>query len=177
MLLAPRIDIQEADFDLGQSYRELQVALGDEVGAIASFSGLVRGASRSTAGGGRADDEVQALYLEHYPGMTQSSIQSIIERAAERWPLLGVHVVHRIGRLVPGSQIVLVLVAAGHRPAAFAACEFVMDCLKTDVVLWKREEYRDGSQWLHPAVTDKTRRSGWQEAGVGQALEADDTDQ
>lgn len=161
MLVVPRIDIQEADFDLGVCWNALQQALGDEVGAIAGFAGLVRGASRSTAGGGRAADQVEALYLEHYPGMTESSIESIIERAGKRWPLLGVHVVHRVGRLVPGAQIVMVLVASSHRAAAFAACEFVMDCLKTDVVLWKREEYGDGSAWLHPADTDKSRRADW----------------
>lgn len=161
MVVTPRIDIQEADFDLGRAWAQLQSALGSDVGAIAGFSGLVRGASRSTAGGGRADDEVEALYLEHYPGMTEASIESIVQRAAQRWPLLGVHVVHRVGRLVPGAQIVMVLVASSHRAAAFAACEFVMDYLKTDVVLWKREDYRDGSHWLHPADTDRTRRAGW----------------
>ena len=161
MLLPPQIDIQEDDFDLGRAWSKLQASLGDEVGAIAGFTGVVRGASRSTAGGGRAADEVEALHLEHYPGMTEASIANIIERAAQSWPLLGVHVLHRVGRLLPGAQIVMVLVASSHRPAAFAACEFIMDYLKTDVVLWKREDYRDGSQWLHPADSDKSRRAAW----------------
>lgn len=168
MLIDPIINVQEADFNLGESWNALQQAVGHGVGAIAGFSGLVRESTSTDAGGSRVDEPVKALILEHYPGMTESSMQNIVENAASRWDLLGVHVAHRVGRLVPGEQIVMVLVASNHRADAFAACEYIMDYLKTDAVLWKREDYlqsasADDSRWLHSADEDKSRRSNWQD--------------
>ena len=176
MQCEPIIEVTEADFDLGACWSALQRTVGLGVGAMAGFSGLVRSSTASDAGGSRIDEPVRALVLEHYPGMTESSMADIVREAANRWPLLGVHVIHRVGRLLPGEQIVMVLVAAGHRAAAFAACEYIMDYLKTDAVLWKREDYlADGDQsadgsadanastsrWLHSAAEDRARRSGW----------------
>lgn len=171
-MLPPIIEVSEADYNLGASWASLQRKVGLGVGAMAGFSGLVRETTATAAGGSRVDEPVKALILEHYPGMTESSMAAIVDTAAERWELLGVHVVHRVGRFVPGDQIVMVLVAAGHRAAAFAACEYIMDYLKTDAVLWKREDYVQNSEqpgtespstarWLHSAEEDKLRREGW----------------
>ncbi len=174
VLVKPIIEVSEADYDLGAAWTNLQSAVGLGVGAMAGFSGLVRSTTATDAGGSVVDEPVKALVLEHYPGMTEASMVAIVAKAAERWELLGVHVVHRVGRFVPGDQIVMVLVAAGHRAEAFAACEYIMDYLKTDAVLWKREDYlRDDKQavvasgesarWLHSADEDKARRAGWEE--------------
>ena len=147
---------------------------------MAGFTGLVRESTASDAGGSRVDEPVKALVLEHYPGMTEASMHKIVDQASERWQLLGVHVAHRVGQLAPGEQIVMVLVASAHRADAFAACEYIMDYLKTDAVLWKREDYlqtsgsaeqtsdetsdqKKNSRWLHSADEDKTRRSNWQD--------------
>ena len=168
------IEVSESDYDLGAAWTNLQKAVGTGVGAMAGFSGLVRSSTTTDAGGSRVDEPVKALVLEHYPGMTESSMAAIVAKATQRWELLGVHVVHRVGRFVPGEQIVMVLVAAGHRAAAFAACEYIMDYLKTDAVLWKREDYlrdeeqaalesQQGARWLHSAAEDKARRAGWAE--------------
>lgn len=179
--IQPIIEVTEADFDLGQAWTNLQRSVGHGVGAMAGFTGLVRESSASAAGGSRVDEPVKALVLEHYPGMTQASMAAIVAKASARWELLGAHVAHRVGRLLPGEQIVMVLVASGHRADAFAACEYIMDYLKTDAVLWKREDYlRDGgvsgeasaessgeasgeesARWLHSAAEDKARREGW----------------
>ncbi len=159
------IEVSTADYDLGAAWAQLQRSVGAGVGAIAGFSGLVRATTATDAGGSRVDEPVKALVLEHYPGMTESSMAAIVSKAEARWELLGVHVVHRVGRFLPGDQIVMVLVAAGHRSTAFAACEYIMDYLKTDAVLWKREEYLHedaaSARWLHSAAEDKTRRAGW----------------
>jgi len=172
VLVEPVIEVQEADFDLGKNWSALQSSVGKGVGAMAGFTGLVRESTATAAGGSRVDEPVKALVLEHYPGMTEASMRKIVDQARERWQLLGVHVAHRVGRLAPGEQIVMVLVASGHRADAFAACEYIMDYLKTDAVLWKREDYlhtsgtaeqTDDSRWLHSADEDKTRRSNWQE--------------
>jgi len=161
------IEVSTTDYDLGVAWANLQRSVGAGVGAIAGFSGLVRATTATDAGGSRVDEPVKALVLEHYPGMTESSMAAIVETAEARWELLGVHVVHRVGRFLPGEQIVMVLVAAGHRAAAFAACEYIMDYLKTDAVLWKREEYVHGSdaaaRWLHSAEEDKARRALWKQ--------------
>ncbi len=172
MLADPVIEVQEGDFDLGESWAALQRSVGKGVGAMAGFTGLVRESTASDAGGSRVDEPVKALVLEHYPGMTEASMRKIVDQASARWQLLGVHVAHRVGRLAPGEQIVMVLVASGHRADAFAACEYIMDYLKTDAVLWKREDYlhtsgtlekTGSSRWLHSADEDKARRSNWQD--------------
>jgi molybdopterin synthase catalytic subunit len=104
---------------------------------------------------------VATLTLEHYPGMTESSIDSILERAEQRWPLLEIQVIHRVGTLAPTDQIVLVAVASGHRDAAFAAAEFVMDYLKTDAVFWKKEQTEAGTHWVQSTEQDHQRAREW----------------
>ncbi len=149
LLLAPIIEVGEADFSLAESWSKLQAAVGNGVGAMAGFTGLVREVTTTGGGGSRIDEPVKALVLEHYPGMTENSILAIVSEAASRWDLLGVQVTHRVGRLLPGEQIVMVLVASSHRADAFAACEYIMDYLKTDAVFWKREDYLLGDAAAH----------------------------
>ncbi len=142
------VSVQEADFDQGA---EVAALTGDSAraGAVASFVGLVRGG------------EVSAMTLEHYPGMTEKSIEAIVAEARERWHLLGVRVIHRVGRLVPGDRIVLVAVVASHRGEAFAACEFVMDYLKTRAPFWKREETAAGAHWVDARESDDAAAARW----------------
>lgn len=143
------IRIQEDDFSVADEYLALRARLTGKVGAIATFVGLVRDQ--------HANSDVSSLTIEHYPGMTEQSIVTIVEAAAERWPLDDVVIVHRVGELAALEQIVFVQVASGHRAAAFAACEFLMDYLKTDAVLWKRE----GTRWLQATSEDKDRARAW----------------
>lgn len=147
-----RIDIQHADFEVGKEYATLRAGAGD-AGAVVFFSGCVRADSDS--------DPVTALELEHYPGMTEKSLQQIARQAAERWPLAGVRVVHRVGRLALGEQIVFVGVAARHRSAAFAAAEFIMDFLKTEAPFWKKEHRASGEQWVEARHSDREAVSRW----------------
>ncbi len=141
------------DFDVGAEWQAQRLRVGGAAGAVATFVGLVRDR--------HANDPVQVLELEHYPGMTESSIEAIVQQAGTRWPILDVVVVHRVGRMLAGDQIVLVQVASTHRPAAFAACEFLMDYLKTDAVFWKREERDSGVHWIESTPGDVERRKGW----------------
>ncbi len=154
------IRVQEQDFSVAAEYGAARERLGACAGAVASFVGLVRDL-RS----GAADEAVEALCLEHYPGMTERSIEAIVAEAAGRWPLLDVVVIHRVGRLEPAAQIVLVQAASAHRSAAFAACEFIMDYLKTEAVFWKREESRDGARWVEATAEDRHRVSDWNGGG------------
>lgn len=144
-----RVRVQIEDFDAGVEIAALQ-CLGD-VGAVASFVGCVR-----------ADGGVTALELEHYPGMTEASIDAIVAEAEARWPLLGVRVIHRVGRLPTGAQIVLVAVASAHRGAAFAACEFVMDYLKTRAPFWKKAFTAQESHWVEARASDDMAAARWQ---------------
>lgn len=141
------VRVQREDFDSGAEI----AALGQgctEVGAVASFVGLVR----DQAG----DKRLIAMTLEHYPGMAERQLQALVAQAQARWPLLGVTVIHRYGRLLPGDRIVLVAVASAHRRAAFEACEFLMDWLKTRAPFWKLEETATGEAWV-PAKDDDDR--------------------
>ena len=143
------IRVQTEDFDTGAEIAALGDAAND-TGAIATFSGMVR-----------PDGGLTALILEHYPQMTQREIAQIVDEAQSRWPLLGVTVIHRIGRLVPGDRIVLVAVAASHREAAFEACRFLMDYLKTRAPFWKQEE-RDGAlRWVEAKPSDDEAARRW----------------
>jgi molybdopterin synthase catalytic subunit len=142
------VSVREADFDAGVEAAALTAA-GADVGAVVSFVGLVRGG------------EVSAMTLEHYPGMTEKAIAAIVAEARERWHLLGVRVIHRVGRLLPGERIVFVAVAAGHRGEAFAACEFVMDYLKTRAPFWKREETAAGARWVDARESDAAAAQRW----------------
>jgi molybdopterin synthase catalytic subunit len=145
------ISIQEADFDVGAEITTL-TADSTDVGAVASFVGLVRGG------------EIQAMTLEHYPAMTEKALADIVDEAKRRWELLSVRVIHRVGRLLPGDRIVLVVVSSTHRQAAFAACEFIMDYLKTRAPFWKREETSAGSRWVDARESDDEALRRWNEA-------------
>ncbi|NCF45130.1 MAG: molybdenum cofactor biosynthesis protein MoaE [Proteobacteria bacterium] len=154
------IKVQYDDFELARHYDDLRAQCGEAVGAIASFVGLVRDHNLAAGDGGT----VATLSLEHYPGMTESSIEAIVVDAQQRWPLLGVTVVHRVGELQPMEQIVLVLVASAHRDAAFAAAEFVMDYLKTRAVFWKKEVSDQGERWIESTLVDQDRARTWNAA-------------
>lgn len=146
------VSVQADDFDVATLQRELLSSAHTE-GAIATFTGHVRAEND-----GRP---LAAMELEHYPGMTERSISDIVERASARWPLLSVTVVHRVGVLRPGDQIVWVGVASSHREAAFSACEFVMDFLKTGAPFWKREINEEGARWVDARASDDHRASRW----------------
>jgi len=152
------IRIVAADFDAGAELQSLYRRNEGNLGAVASFIGLVRDRL-----GVEDSKEVQSLHLEHYPGMTENSIEKIVRNASGRWPLEDVLVIHRVGRLEPRSQIVYVQVASSHRDAAFSAAEFIMDYLKTDAVLWKRENREGTDRWIEATESDRRRRAGWQE--------------
>lgn len=147
------VRVQEADFDLGAEMAAMRQRTGGAAGAITSFIGLVRD----------VDDSGSALTLEHYPGMTERSMGQVVAKATERWPLQDVLVVHRVGKLLPAEQIVLVLVASAHRAAAFAACEFLMDYLKTEAVLWKHQADAKGGHWIESTAQDSERRARWRD--------------
>ncbi len=147
------VRVSEADFDVGAELEALYARAGGAIGAVATFVGLVRD---------RHDGEaVETLHLEHYPGMTERSIEKIIREAGERWPLVDVLVVHRVGPLAASAQIVYVQVASSHRDAAFAGAEFIMDYLKTDAVFWKREAKADSDRWVESTDADRARREAW----------------
>ena len=148
------IRIQREDFDMAAEWAACRRRCGGAVGAIVAFGGLVRDRA--------SDGDVSGLYLEHYPGMTEASIERIIAQANSRWALLDVLVVHRVGELAAGDQIVLVLVAASHRPDAFAAAEYLMDYLKTEAVFWKKERRRQGDAWVCATASDRRRQANWQ---------------
>jgi molybdopterin synthase catalytic subunit len=153
----PRVVIQFEDFDLAETYAEVRALAGSQLGAVAIFVGLVRDRNKLAGDGA----EVASLTLEHYPGMTEKSISRIIDQAEQRWPLQATRVIHRVGTLHPPEQIVLVAVGAAHRPAAFAAAEFIMDYLKTEAVFWKRETSAQGTRWIESTTQDRTRRASW----------------
>ncbi len=143
------VRVQAAPFDVAAETAALTAGRSD-VGAVVTFTGLVRG-----------DDDLVALTLEQYPAMTGRALAAIAAEAETRWPLAGGVVVHRIGRLVPGDPIVLVAVASAHRGAAFAAAEFLMDWLKTKAPLWKAEERAGGTAWIAARVSDDDAAKRW----------------
>jgi molybdopterin synthase catalytic subunit len=139
-----KVSVQQEDFDLGFEIREL--SKNQSIGAVASFVGLVR--------------EV-AMTLEHYPGMTERAIAKIVDEAKSRWQVMDCTVIHRYGALKPNDQIVLVAVASAHRGDAFAACEFVMDYLKTQAPFWKKEQTPDGARWVEAKAADDKAAERW----------------
>ena len=145
------IRIQTADFDIAALNRELLAGRSD-VGAIASFIGLVRDLE---------DDPLQQMTLEHYPGMTEKALQGIAEKALARWQLADLAIIHRVGALKPADQIVMVSVLSAHRGDAFAACEFIMDYLKTDAPFWKKETSEQGSKWVEARKSDLFAQKKW----------------
>lgn len=140
-------------FDPNAEYAAFQSTLVDE-GAIVTFVGVAR--PRSAAGG-----EVTGLFLEHHPRLTEASLNEIAEGAGRRFDISAISVVHRCGNMSPGEAIVFVATAALHRRAAFEAAEYAMDRLKTEAVLWKREDAVDGSRWIEPTITDQVDRARW----------------
>ena len=144
--------VQEADFDAGRELEALTAGRRD-VGAVASFVGLVRDANDGS--------DVRAMTLEHYPGMTEKALEAICAEAHARWDLIDTVVIHRVGALRPGDRIVLVGVASAHRGEAFAACEFLMDYLKTRAPFWKREDTSGGSRWVEARSSDDEAAGRW----------------
>lgn len=142
------VRVQAGDFDPGVEIERLHGGR-DDIGAVASFVGLVRGG------------EIAAMTLEHYPGMTERQLRAVADEAAKRWPLQGLVIVHRYGRLLPGDRIVLVAVASPHRATAFEACAFLMDWLKTSAPFWKREESADGARWVEAKADDDAAAARW----------------
>jgi molybdopterin synthase catalytic subunit len=139
-----RISVQTEDFDLGAEAKA--ISRNPKIGAVASFVGLVRDVP---------------MTLEHYPGMTERAIAKIVEEAKTRWQVMDCTVIHRYGALRPNDQIVLVAVASGHRGDAFAACEFIMDYLKTRAPFWKKEQTAEGTRWVEAKAVDDQAAERW----------------
>ena len=149
------IRVQHEDFCIEDEWRKCRERMSGTGGAIVAFAGLVREISE--------DSEVLGLHLEHYPGMTEKSIEKIVASALARWSLLDVVVIHRVGELSPRDQIVLVLVGSAHRPDAFAACECIMDYLKTEAVFWKKEIGSTSNKWIKSTSSDFERERRWKD--------------
>ncbi|MBB4640754.1 molybdenum cofactor biosynthesis protein MoaE [Rhizorhapis suberifaciens] len=144
------VSVQTDTFDPGTEQAALEASGG---GAVASFTGLVRG-----------DGGLVELHLDHYPAMTQSQLEALAREAAERWSLLGVRLIHRVGALAPGDRIVFVATAARHRQAALESCAFLIDWLKTSAPFWKRERFADGrTSWVESRQADEERAAQWRQ--------------
>jgi len=139
-----KISVQPGDFDVGFEIRN--ISKNSKIGAVASFVGLVRDV---------------AMTLEHYPGMTERAIAKIVDEAKSRWQVIDCAVIHRYGALQPNDQIVMVAVASGHRGDAFAACEFIMDYLKTQAPFWKKEQTAGGTRWVEAKAEDDKAAERW----------------
>jgi molybdopterin synthase catalytic subunit len=150
------VRIQAEDFDVGAEVAAVRRG-NPKVGAVASFVGVVRDVNEGGA--------VSEMTLEHYPGMTEKSIEEIITRARGRWDLIDALVIHRVGKLGPTDQIVLVVVASAHRGEAFAACEFIMDYLKTRAPFWKKEQSAGSSRWVEARAADDIAAERWRLKG------------
>lgn len=146
------IRLQSADFDIAAEMAAMTKGRTD-IGAVVSFSGICRGGEGSGA--------IAAMTLEHYPGMAEAEIARHVDEAKTRWPLTGVTVIHRYGRVVPGDNIVLVLTASAHRQAAFQAAEFLMDYLKANAPFWKSEERAGGNEWVEAQAHDDDAAARW----------------
>lgn len=149
MAIPVTIRLQAEDFDAAAEAAKLTRGRTD-IGAVVTFSGICRG-----------DDRLSAMTLEHYPGMAEEEIARHAEEAQRRWPLLGLTVIHRHGRLKPGDNIVLVVATSAHRQAAFEAAAFLMDYLKTSAPFWKREERADGATWVEAKSEDDSAAARW----------------
>jgi molybdopterin synthase catalytic subunit len=159
MTASVTIRIQEADFDIAHEIAALTQGRTD-IGAVVTFSGICRG-QQADPDNHQSDDAIAALTLEHYPGMAEAEIGRHVAEALSRWPLTGVSVIHRVGRITPGENIVVVLTASAHRQAAFAAAEFLMDYLKANAPFWKREETKDGTHWVDARGHDDDAAARW----------------
>ena len=152
--------IQTEDFDLSREVARLRNG-NPRIGAVACFMGLVRDMNE--------DAQVSRLTLEHYPGMTEKALESIVDEAKARWDLVDALIVHRVGELLPMDAIVLVAVASSHRGDAFAACEFIMDYLKTRAPFWKKEATAEGSRWVDARESDDVAAARWADGAAGAA--------
>ena len=140
----------------------VQAGAIDVAGELAAHDAGGHGASASFVGRVRGDDGLAELFLEHHPAMTAAGMEALAQNAASRWTLSALTLIHRVGALVPGETIVLVLASSPHRAEALAACEFLIDRLKTDVMLWKRERFADGRlRWVEPREGDAVRAERW----------------
>ena len=152
MSVTATIRIQEADFDAAQEIAVLTKGRTD-IGAVVTFSGICRGSENG--------EPIAALTLEHYPGMAEAEIGRHADEALSRWPLQGLTIIHRFGRIAPGENIVLVVTASSHRQAAFEAADFLMDYLKTNAPFWKREESEKGTSWIEARDHDDAATARW----------------
>lgn len=154
------IRVQTQDFDVSKEVADLR-AHSPQVGAVVTFIGTVRDINEGAS--------VAEMELEHYPGMTEKALQSIIDQAKARWDLFDALVIHRVGPLSPRDQIVLVAVTSAHRGVAFAACEFIIDYLKTEAPFWKKEQTSEGARWVDARLSDDTALQKWQLPDTGGA--------
>ena len=156
------ISVQTGDFELEAEYTSLRNHAGD-AGAIVMFTGLVR--EIYAAPNDDSDDlgKTERLFLEHYPGMTEKQLEKIARDASKRWPLLAVRIIHRVGELFPGDQIVLVATASSHRRAAFESADFIMDFLKSQAPFWKKQTSSSESRWIESRGSDTDSLRRWQE--------------
>ena len=148
------VSVQEADFDFKHEHSQL-VSSDKGVGAVVAFIGMVRDLNLA--------DDVVALELEHYPGMTEKSLMRIAEQAAQRWSLQAARIVHRVGKMYPGDQIVMVLTASAHRGDAYEANQFMMDYLKTEAPFWKKEWTPEGPRWIEARDSDDHAAAKWKQ--------------
>ena len=155
MGVATTIRIQHDDFDVAREIAALSKGRTD-IGAVVTFSGICRGTEGS--------EPIAALTLEHYPGMAEAEIKRHADEAIARWPLQGLTIIHRFGRIAPGENIVLVVTASSHRQAAFEAAEFLMDYLKTNAPFWKQEESARGKSWIEARSHDDDAAERWKKS-------------
>jgi len=146
------VRVQREEFDIAREIAELRAG-NARIGAVAAFIGIVRDVNEG--------DDVRSLTLEHYPGMTEKALEAIVAEARGRWNVYDVSIVHRVGTMAPTDPIVLVLVASAHRGDAFAACEFVMDYLKTRAPFWKKEATPQGERWVEARASDDDAAARW----------------
>ena len=146
------VRVQVEDFDAGAEIGRMRLARPD-IGAVAAFIGQVRDLNDGS--------QVASMTLEHYPGITEKSLEAIVARAQQRWNIFDALVIHRVGELQPTDQIVLVVVSGAHRGEAFAACEFIMDYLKTEAPFWKKERTPEGERWVDARTSDEQARKRW----------------
>jgi len=150
------VRVQQEDFDAGAEIARVRAG-NPRVGAVAAFVGVVRDMNEGSA--------VADMELEHYPGMTEKALAEIVDQAHSRWKFHDALIIHRVGKLQPLDQIVLVVVTSAHRGDAFAACEFIMDYLKTQAPFWKKEKTPDGARWVEARASDDKAAERWQQKG------------
>ena len=161
-MMQTTVRLQREDFDAAAEQTALTRGRTD-IGAVVTFTGICRGAESS--------EPIAALTLEHYPGMAEAEIARHVEEAKSRWPLIGLTVIHRYGRIEPGENIVLVVTASSHREAAFAAAEFLMDYLKTKAPFWKQAESKSGTAWIEAKGADDAAAARWDKPPGSEAAE------